>query len=358
MQRYHRQMILPNFGKEGQEKLHSSRVLVIGAGGLGVPVLQYLTAAGIGHIGIVDHDNIDITNLHRQVLYSENEVGKSKAAVAHQKMQKLNSEIHIEAFHSSISKENAFDIISPFDIIIDCTDNFPTRYLVNDACFLLNKTLIYGAIYRWEGQVSVFNHNGSGNYRDLFPHPPKPDEVPNCEEGGVLGVLPGIIGSLMANECIKIITEIGEILANKLLIFDAKTNATQTIKFRSRKDNPLSGENPEIKKLIDYEKFCGIQIIESNGDLISPEELKKWQIEEREFQLIDVREKDEYKVHNIGGMNLPLSKIKSLTHEIEDDIPVVLICQTGKRSLSVLQFLKKEHDFDNLLSLEGGIKAY
>jgi len=359
MRRYHRQMILPNFGAEGQSKLQKSRVLVIGAGGLGVPVLQYLTAAGVGHIGILDHDQIDITNLHRQVLYTEAEVGQSKAAIAHKKMQELNSEIHIEAFHTSIASENAEELIDAYDIVVDCTDNFPTRYLVNDACFLFSKPLIYGAIYRWEGQVSVFNHKGSANYRDLFPNPPKPDEVPNCEEGGVVGVLPGIIGSMMANECIKLITGIGEVLTDQLLMYDAKYGSTQKIKFKKRKDNPLSGEHPTIHELIDYEEFCGLKNdAEPQGKVITVKEIKEWISSEKEFQLIDVREKDEYNVHNIGGLNLPLSKIKSLTHEIEDDVPVLLICQSGKRSMSVLQFLEKEHEFDNLWSLEGGINGW
>lgn len=356
--RYHRQIILPDFGLEGQEKLKEARVLVIGAGGLGVPVLQYLTAAGIGRIGIIDEDMVDLSNLHRQVIYTEAEVGQSKAALAHKKMQELNSEIRIEASHTRLNAENAFDFIKQYDIVIDCTDNFPTRYLANDACYLIGKPLIYGAIYRWEGQVSVFNHQDSANYRDLFPTPPKPEEVPNCEEGGVIGVLPGIIGSMMANECIKMISGVGSVLSNKLLLYDAKSGESQIIKYKKRDDNPLSGSHKTITELIDYEEFCGLKSDLIKEEIIHSHTLKKWIEEKKDFQLIDVREKEEYAVQNIGGINIPVSRIKTETHQIEDDVPVVLICQTGKRSMSVLQFLKKEHDFENLLSLEGGIKSY
>ncbi len=357
--RYHRQVILPDFGVEGQRNLSDAKVLIIGAGGLGVPVMQYLTAAGIGHICIIDNDVVTKTNLHRQVIYTEAEIGQSKASLAHKKMQALNADIKIEGIQTDLKTENALEIIKSYDLIIDCTDNFPTRYLANDACYLEGKPLVYGAIYRWEGQVSVFNYKGSANYRDLFPNPPLPGEVPNCEEGGVIGVLPGIIGSMMANECIKILSGIGEVLSNKLLVYDAKSCQSQIIKFKKRKDNPLSGDSPTITELINYEVFCGLNEGSYElGDIINTADLKKWIEEDKVFQLIDVREKEEYASINIEGQNIPVSKIKTETHQIEDDIPVVLVCQTGKRSMSVLNFLKKEHDFDNLLSLEGGLKSY
>ena len=356
--RYHRQIILPGFGHKSQNKLSKSSVLIIGAGGLGVPVMQYLTAAGVGHIGIVDNDNVDKTNLHRQVIYTESEIGRSKANLAKAKMTALNSEVRIDSFHTQLSRENAFKIIEPFDVIVDCTDNFPTRYLTNDASYLKQKPLVYGAIYRWEGQVSVFNYKGSANYRDIFPNPPQPDQIPNCAEGGVIGVLPGIIGSLMANECIKILSETGDVLSNKLLMYDAKTSVFHTVKYKKRTDNPLSGDMPTVTDLIDYDVFCGIE--KSNGTIgeITSSMLKQWKSDGKDFQLIDVRELNEYEAINIGGENIPVSKIKTETHKIEDDIPVVIICQTGKRSMSVLQFLKKEHDFENLLSLKGGINSY
>ncbi|MEE9373903.1 MAG: HesA/MoeB/ThiF family protein [Saprospiraceae bacterium] len=356
--RYRRQVILPDFGSKAQKKLTDASVLVIGAGGLGVPVLQYITAAGVGHIGIIDHDVVDLSNLHRQVIYTEVEIGQNKAALAHKKMQALNSDIKIEAIHAKIEPHNAIDIISKYDIIIDCTDNFPTRYLVNDACFFCKKTLVYGAIFRWEGQLSVFNYNNSANYRDLFPNPPHPGEVPNCEEGGVIGVLPGIIGSMMANECIKIISNVGSVLSEKLLMYDAKSSSSLIIKYKKRSDNPISGTRPSIIKLIDYEEFCGLKKYSFHDDTISSAELKTMLNGGEKIQLIDVREKEEFVFQNIGGLNIPISKIKTNTNEIEYDIPVVLICQTGKRSMSVLNFLKKEHDFDNLQSLDGGLKAY
>jgi len=356
--RYSRQIILPDFGREGQERLEAASALVIGAGGLGVPVLQYLVAAGIGKIGIIDQDVVDKSNLHRQVIYTESEVGKSKAQLAQQKMRALNSEIEIEAMEIRIDSSNAMGIIGKYDLIIDCTDNFPTRYLVNDACVLSNKPLVYGAIFRWEGQVSVFNYKNGPNYRDLFPHPPDPGQIPNCEEGGVLGVLPGVIGSMQAVEAIKILTNIGDIMSGKMLMYDAKSSTTQTIKFKARKDNPISGDNPKISKLIDYEEFCGLNNDSIPSENINASQLKRWTNENKDFQLVDVREVEEYDLQNIGGLNIPLSKIKTEVHEIEDDIPVVLMCQSGKRSLSVLQFLKKEHEFDNLMNLEGGIKAY
>lgn len=356
--RYSRQIILPEFGAEGQQKLKNSSVMIIGAGGLGVPVLQYLTAAGVGRIGIIDQDNVELSNLHRQVIYTEREVDLPKAQLAKEKMIALNSEIQIDAFERKLTSENAIDLLKNYNLIVDCTDNFPTRYLVNDACVLLDKPLIYGAIFRFEGQVSVFNYNNGPNYRDLYPDPPKPGEVPNCEEGGVLGVLPGVIGSLQAIEAVKIIASIGETLSGKLLLFDAKSSTTQILKYKARADNPISGKQPTITQLIDYEEFCGVKINIANSEQITARKLKDWLENGKDFQLIDIREADEYAIHNINGENIPLSKIKTETHRIEDEIPVVLMCQTGKRSLSVLQFLKMEHDFDNLLNLKGGLKAY
>ena len=308
--RYSRQVILPDFGEKAQSKLADSSVMVIGAGGLGVPVIQYLTGAGVGRLGIIDQDDVELSNLHRQVIYAEKEIGQSKAKLIKEKMQALNSESRIEAIEGRLESNNALEIIRKYDLVVDCTDNFPTRYLVNDACVLLGKPLIYGAIFRWEGQVSVFNYQNGPNYRDLFPHPPNPGEVPNCEEGGVLGVLPGVIGSLQAVEALKVLTGIGEILSGKLLMYDAKSASIQTIKFKKRADNPISGNHPTITQLIDYEEFCGLKNDLTAFENISPVKLKKWMNTDREFQLIDVREKEEYKLNNIGGINIPLSIIK------------------------------------------------
>ncbi|MDH5609789.1 MAG: HesA/MoeB/ThiF family protein, partial [Cyclobacteriaceae bacterium] len=244
LQRYSRHLLLPEIRQEGQQKLKNSRVLVVGAGGLGVPVLQYLTAAGVGTIGIVDFDTIDLSNLQRQVLYNEAEVGFSKSKTAAQKLARLNSDIQLIPYHLSLTSSNALDLIREYDLVVDGTDNFPTRYLVNDACVLLDKPLVYGSIFRFEGQVSVFNHKGGPNYRDLFPVPPPPELVPNCAEGGVLGVLPGIIGSMQASEAIKIITGIGETLSGRLFLYDSLTFTTRTITI------PLSDQRPLISGLI------------------------------------------------------------------------------------------------------------
>jgi len=245
--RYHRHLIMPEFNLDAQIALKNSKVLVVGAGGLGAPLLQYLAAAGVGHIGIVDYDKIEVSNLQRQVLFSNDDIGNYKAEVARDKLQLQNPHIKVEAIVEKLTSENALDILRPYDIIADGTDNFPTRYLVNDACYLLEKINVFGSIFRFEGQLSVFNHpmeNGtrSANYRDIFPEPPAPGMVPNCAEAGVLGVLPGIVGSMQANEVIKVITGIGEPLINKLMVFDALSYSFHNLKIKTQKDNPLSGD--------------------------------------------------------------------------------------------------------------------
>lgn len=356
--RYSRQITLPEFGKKGQQKLNDASIMIIGAGGLGVPVSQYLAAAGIGKITLIDDDKIELSNLHRQVLYTESDIGQQKAIRASEKLLEMNSTIKVEAIDERLDANNALSLLEGYNVIIDCTDNFPTRYLANDAAYLLDTPLVYGAIYRYEGQVSVFNYQDGPNYRDLFPHPPNPGEVPNCAEGGVLGVLPGIIGCLMANEVLKIVTGIGDALSGKLLMFDAKSSTTQHIKFKKRKDNPISGDHPSITQLIDYEEFCGLKDQTRNYENIDAQTLHLWIKDKKNFQLIDVRDTHEYALDNLNGINIPVSKIKTEAHQIEDDIPVVIMCQTGKRSLSVLQFMKKEHDFDNLINLKGGITEY
>ena len=256
--RYSRHIIIPEFGLEGQQKLKTSSVLVVGTGGLGSPLLLYLVAAGVGKIGIMDFDILDETNLQRQVLFNKDDVGKPKAEVAKEKLQKLNQHIEIIAYNEELTSDNALDIIKDYDVVADGTDNFPTRYLVNDACVLLGKTNVYASIFRFEGQVSVFNFQyQSGefgpNYRDLFPEPPPPGFVPSCAEGGVLGVLPGIIGSIQASEVIKVLTGVGDPLAGRLFLFDAQRFGTRTLKIRKSDSNPLTGKNPTITALIDYE---------------------------------------------------------------------------------------------------------
>ncbi len=363
--RYSRHILIPEIGVEGQQKLKQSKVLVVGAGGLGVPILIYLAAAGVGKLGIVDFDTIDISNLQRQVIYKTNEVGLSKAYKAKAFINEQNTEIKVKVYNEFINSENALGILEDYDFVIDGTDNFPTRYLLNDAAVLSSKAYVYGSIYRFEGQVSVFNYLQEGtrgpNYRDLFPEPPHPDLVPNCSEGGVIGVLPGIVGSLQALEAIKIITGIGEVLSGKLLTIDTLSNQYRTFKFNPRKDNPINGENPSITALIDYEAFCNPAHLteqKSTIESISVKELAQWKKEEKKFQLIDVREAYEYEISNIGGHLMPKTELANHIDRIRTDIPVVVHCRSGKRSSDVIQTLTQDHGFTNLINLEGGILAY
>ncbi len=351
---YSRHLILPEFNIEGQRKLKSASVLVVGAGGLGCPLLQYLTAAGVGHIGIIDFDVVDVSNLQRQVLFTIDDIGKSKAGTAAKKLSRLNSHIRFSVIDEKLTSQNALNIIKPFDVVCDGTDNFPTRYLVNDACVILDKPNVHGAIFRFEGQVSVFNYkfkDGSygPQYRDIFPSPPPPGLVPNCAEGGVLGVLPGIVGSLQANEVIKIITGLGDPLAGKLYIFDALSFENRTLKIN---------KNPDLEpphELIDYEDFCGIS---ENGDKrildITAGELKKMMDEDTEYQLIDVREPYEFDIANIGGTLIPLNELDKRINEISSSKKTIILCRSGVRSAKAIAKLKPL-GFQNLYNLKGGI---
>jgi adenylyltransferase/sulfurtransferase len=336
-------MLMPEFGLQGQEKLKNAKVLVIGCGGLGSPILLYLTAAGIGTLGIVENDKVDISNLQRQILFSSLSVGYGKISETAKRLNELNPLVKINQYPSHFCAENALEIIKDYDIVIDGTDNFPTRYLVNDACVLLNKPFVYGAIHRFEGQVAVFNYKNSTTYRDLFPSPPPPEQAPNCAEAGVLGVLPGIIGSMQALEAIKVITDIGEPLAGKLLVLDTLSMQSRIIKI------PKMPDTPKITHLIDYEAFCGLK---SNIE-ISFELLKT----HANYQLIDVREPQEYAVKNLGGELMPLSEIEKHLPKISRDKTVVVHCQSGIRSLKAIKILQEKYGFDNLLNLTGGINA-
>jgi adenylyltransferase/sulfurtransferase len=343
--RYNRQIILPDFGLEGQKKLKASRVLVIGCGGLGSPVILYLAAAGAGTLGLVEYDTVDKSNLHRQILYNSSSVGKSKLEEAASIIAELNPFVKVEKFAEKLGTSNALDIISRFDVVIDGSDNFPTRYLVNDACEILGKPYIYGAIHRFEGQVSVFNYEGSVTYRDLFPEPPGAGMAPNCAEAGVLGVMAGLIGSMQANEAVKVICGFGKPLAGELLILDALTLTSR--KFRI----PAVPGRERVKELINYEDFCGISLVEE----ITMKELEKWQSENRDFQLIDVREPDEYEAYNIDGELIPMDEIEERQQEVSRTKPVVIHCQTGIRSKKVIDILKDKFGFSNLINLRGGI---
>ena len=358
--RYSRQILLPSFGEEGQQKLKKASVLVIGAGGLGAPVLQYLTAAGVGKIGIIDFDKIDVSNLQRQVLFSVDEIGKSKATIAAERLTKLNPLIEIKTFTEPISSTNAKGIISDFDIVVDGTDNLPTRYLVNDACVFLNKALIYGAIFQYEGQVSVFNEMLQGetrgpNYRDLFPEPPPPEMVPSCSEGGVLGVLPGIIGSMMANEAIKVLTGVGETLTGRLVLFNSYDFTTRTVKIKRSPTNPLTGERPTLFDLIDYEQFCNPSKSKEIVNEIEPIQLKEWMDSGKEILLIDVRELPEVNLIKLESEHIPLKEIGKKHQSIPKDKPVIIYCKSGVRSARAIQQLNLIGNYHNLLNLKGGI---
>ena len=357
--RYARHIAIPEFGVEGQKKLKAAKVLVVGAGGLGSPVLLYLAAAGVGTLGIIDFDLVDDSNLQRQVLYTVNDVGLSKVATAKKKLEALNPFIKINVYQEAYTTENALRIIEDYDIVADGTDNFPTRYLTNDACVLANKINVYASIFRFEGQVSVFNYldkNGERgpNYRDLFPSPPPPGQVPNCAEGGVLGVLPGIIGSMQANEVIKIITGIGEPLSGRLFLFDAASFTTRILKVRKRKDTLIT-------ELINYEQFCGI-VPKSNTETMVQEitvsQLKQWQDEEKDFQLIDVRKQFEWDIANLNAELIILDTLPNNVDKIAKDKPVVIHCRSGARSANAIRFLQENYGYSNLYNLKGGILAW
>ncbi len=363
--RYSRQIILPELGLDGQQKLKDGSVIVIGAGGLGAPVLLYLAAAGVGRIGIVDFDKVDASNLQRQILYGHKDIGQSKSLLAKKRLQEQNPHIQVESFDAMISSSNAMEILSQYSLVIDGSDNLPTRYLVNDACVLLNKTLVYGAIFRFEGQVSVFNQpdsqgNRGPNYRDLFPEPPPPEMVPSCAEGGVMGVLTGIIGSMQANEAIKILAGIGTSLSGRLLLFDALEFTTRFLRLKPNPDNPLSGTHPTIRHLIDYETFCnpGLTALDNSIKEISPVEVRKMMNDGEPFQFIDVREPQEYQMVNIGAINIPLRSIKEKVLSIQREGLVVVHCKSGQRSFQAVQKLQNEFGFKNLRNMKGGLLAW
>ncbi|SDT13578.1 adenylyltransferase and sulfurtransferase [Mucilaginibacter mallensis] len=327
LKRYSRQIILPEFGLTGQEKLKNARVLMIGAGGLGCPILQYLTAAGVGTIGIVDDDMADLSNLHRQILYSTADIGKYKAQVAKEKLGILNPHTNITAFIERFSASNAEQICKDYDLVIDGSDNFETRYLVNDTCVTLNKSLVFGSIFKFEGHVSVFNYQGGTNYRDVFPEAPPADEVPNCAEIGVLGILPGIIGTYMANEAIKIICGIGETLSGKLMTINALDNSTSIFKVGKPQKQAKAADNHITATATSNE--------------ITIAELKKWLSEvPGEIYLVDVRESYEFEDYNIGGINIPLYELQDHIAVLPSDKKLVFCCQSGQRSKMAIQLLK------------------
>ena len=356
--RYSRHIAIPEFNLAAQKKLKAAKVLVVGAGGLGSPMLLYLTAAGVGQIGIVDFDVVEDSNLQRQVLFTVDDIGKSKAETAKSRLQKLNPFVKFTVYNNAFTKENALEIIKDYDVVADGSDNFPTRYLVNDACVLAGKINVYASIFRFEGQVSVFNFlNEDGtrgaNYRDLFPEPPPPGMVPSCAEGGVLGVLPGIIGSMQASEVIKVITGVGEPLAGRLFLFDAASFTTRVLKVRKN-------SKTQITELINYEEFCGIGIENEEDKIkeVTVQDLKKWQEEGVDFQLIDVRQPYEYEIANLGGELIPQNELVQNLDKISTNKKVIVHCRSGKRSADAIRDLQNLGDFDNLYNLKGGILEY
>ena len=340
---YSRHLILDEIGHAGQEKLKFAKVLVIGAGGLGCPALQYLVAAGVGRIGIVDYDTIEQSNLQRQILFSHDDIGMFKSEVAAKKLSKLNPFVQIKSYIQKVEVNTALKLFNQYDIIVDGSDNFPTRYLANDASVLTNKPVVSGSIFKFEGQVSVFNYQKGPTYRCLYPNPPKPNSIPNCSEIGVLGVLPGIIGSFQANEVIKMICEIGNVLSGKLLTFNALT--MEQCVFNLKKN-----ENIKIKELqISYDSFCGVS--KSDGE-ITWEELNE---STENYQLLDVRTNKERKNHHIGGVHIPLQELETRFSEIPKDEKIVVYCASGVRSKTAINILKEKGITNPLLHLKNGL---
>ena len=357
--RYSRHLILPDVGLEGQKKLKAARVLLVGAGGLGSPAALYLTAAGVGTIGLVDFDVVDKTNLQRQILHGTSTVGTSKLESAAARIHDLNPNVRVEPFETRLTSENALDIIREFDVVADGTDNFPTRYLVNDACVLLDKPNVYGSIFRFEGQASVFHATRGPCYRCLYSEPPPPGLVPSCAEGGVLGVLPGIIGSIQAMETIKLILGVGEPLIGRLVLFDALKLQFRELKLEKDPDCPVCGSHPTITAPIDYEAFCGIGAEPTyDGSEISAQDLKDEWSQNPDLVVIDVREPHEYEITHIDGARLiPLGELPDRLGELDGHKEIVTHCHHGARSLKALEILKAA-GFSKVRSLRGGIDAW
>lgn len=365
IRRYSRHLIMPEVGLEGQEKLVNARVLCVGAGGLGSPLALYLAAAGVGHLGILDFDVVDFSNLQRQIIHSEETLGELKVESARDRLLELNSDIDVKTYNTMLTSENAMDIIKDYDIVVDGTDNFATRYLVNDACVLLGKPNVYGSIFRFEGQVSVFDAKRGPCYRCLYPEPPPPGLVPSCAEGGVLGVLPGIIGTMQAAEAVKLIIGKGAPLIGKLLFIDVMEMKIRELKLRKDPDCPICGEHPIIKELIDYQEFCGIGrgeevegFAESDSLEISVEDFHDLRTNNGKIVILDVREPHEFEICNFGDSKLiPLGELPERVNELDTADDIVTVCHVGGRSLQATRFLRNM-GFKKVKNLRGGIDAW
>jgi len=371
IQRYSRHLIMPEVGMSGQKKLKAASVLLIGTGGLGSPLAMYLSAAGIGRLGLVDYDIVDYTNLQRQIIHGTKDVGRSKLQSAKETILDINPHVQVDSYEVPLTSANALEILAPYDIIIDGTDNFPTRYLTNDACVLLGKPNVYGSIFRFEGQASVFYADEGPCYRCLFPEPPPPGLVPSCAEGGVLGVLPGTIGAIQATEAIKLIIGQGQPLIGRLLLYDALDMSFDEVRLRKNPNCPVCGPNPTITELIDYEQFCGmpahdrsLYVTAENVDTavpqITPAELKRRLDNGDVLQIVDVREPHEWEISNLedlGAFLVPQNEILEHMGELDMTRDIVVMCRSGARSASVIRELQK-HGFQRLLNLEGGINEW
>ncbi len=363
IRRYSRHLIMPEVAMEGQKKLKASSVLMIGAGGLGSPLGLYLAAAGVGRIGIVDFDVVDFSNLQRQIMHGTKDVGRSKLESARERLLDINPNIHVETYETQLTSENALELLRDYDVIVDGTDNFPTRYLVNDACVLLGKPNVYGSIFRFEGQASVFYAKEGPCYRCLYPEPPPPGLVPSCAEGGVLGILPGIVGTIQAAETIKLILGKGDPLIGRLLLFDALRMKFREVKLRKNPDCPICGEQPAIRELIDYDQFCGVMphppaVAGSKEYEITPEELKQRLDRREDLFILDVRDPHEYQICRLPGSTLiPLRQLPARMHELDSAREIVVHCKTGGRSAEALNLLRQA-GFRKIKHLVGGIDAW
>lgn len=362
IRRYSRHLIMPEVAMEGQKKLKAARVLMIGAGGLGSPLGLYLAAAGVGHLGLVDFDVVDESNLQRQIIHSTHDVGRPKLESAKERLLAINPHIHVETYETRLTSANALELFADYDVIVDGTDNFPTRYLVNDACVLLGKPNVYGSIFRFEGQASVFYAPEGPCYRCLYPEPPPPGLVPSCAEGGVLGILPGLIGVIQATETIKLILGKGEPLIGRLLLVDALKMKIRELKLRKNPECPVCGENPTITELIDYEEFCGIEpepeVEEGHPWEITPVELKERLDRGEEIVLLDVREPQEWQICHLPGAKLiPLGQLPQRVHELNSADEIVAYCRSGQRSARAVEFLQGA-GFRKIKNLRGGILGW
>ena len=364
LSRYSRHLILPEVGMEGQQRLKAAKVLCVGTGGLGSPLAFYLAAAGIGTLGLVDFDVVDASNLQRQIIHSTKDIGRKKLDSAEEKLTALNPSINVVKHETMLTSANALEILKDYDIVADGTDNFPTRYLVNDACVILGKPNVYGSIFRFEGQCSVFATEQGPCYRCLYPEPPPPGLVPSCAEGGVLGILPGLVGVMQATEVIKLILGKGESLIGRLLLVDALNMRFRELKLRKNPECPVCGQNPTIRELIDYQQFCGI-IPESRQDpsmkngipQISVQELKRRIDAGEDVQLIDVREPYEFQIAQIGGKLIPQNDVPQRLGEIDSSREVIVHCRSGARSQRVAEYLKQQ-GYPRVANLAGGILAW